>query len=284
MIQNIFIFLISTLFIVGCDFRKPPDEDTAKQIDKVANQNLIYDETPIYDEDTSKYPNDIDKFKDVLSRSKYQYPDSNTTVEYDQFDGYKTKNFYVDANDDFYFILKKEKDSTKVRDELRQGPESGEWVSSDSDGNFWVSTIRCFKPKVGVSTYTWMQIHGTIDTFNYPLLRLLWVRSRHDIYDHLWAIVITSNPDDERVYDWVDLGKRPDDFFDASVYVKENTMKIKINGEVIKRYEVDYWEDVTNYFKAGIYLNIYKDEGEGTIAYRELHFLDEADPEYVQDP
>jgi len=282
MIHHILIFLMGIVFIVGCDVRKPPDETSDQQVvDTTINQDLVYDKTPIYDESTSQYPNDIDKFKDVLSHSKYQYPDSTTTVEYDQFDSYKTENFYVDKNNDFYFVVSKEKNSTKIRDELREGPEDREWNTQDSDGNFWVSTIKCFKPKLGISTYTWMQIHGTLDTFNYPLLRLLWVRSRDGIYDHIWSIVIISDPDDARVYEWTDLGKRPDGFFNASVYVQDNIMEIKINDVVVKTYDVTYWESVTNYFKAGIYLNIFQDGGEGTIAYRELQFLDWADPDYV---
>jgi len=278
MIQHILIFLIGTLFIVGCDLRKPPDEIITQQ---TVNADLIYDKTPIYDESTSQYPADINKFKDVLSNSKYQYPDNSTQVQYNQFDAYKTKNFYADKNNDFYFVLNKEKNSTKVRDELREGPESREWSTSDSDGNFWVATLKCFKPKLGISTYTWMQIHGTIDTFDYPLVRLLWVRSRNGIYDHFWSIVIISNPFDAKIYEWTDLGKRPNNFFDAAVYIQNNIMKIKINNKVIKSYDVTYWESVANYFKAGIYLNIFQDGGEGTVAFRELQFLDWADPNYV---
>ena len=277
MIQKILLFILGTLFIVACDLRQPPDEDAI-------DRDAIYDETPIYNEETSQYPNDIEKFNDLLTNSKYQFPDSSTTVEYDQFDGYKTENFYVNEDDDFFFVVKKQADSEKIRNELREGPESREWNTTDSDGNFWVSTLKCYKPKVGVSTYTWMQVHGTNDTFDYPLIRLLWVRSRHSIYDHIWAIVIISSPDaDERVYEWLDLGERPTSFFDAAVYIQDNIMKVKIHNKVIKEYDVSYWENVTNYFKAGIYLNAYEDGGEGVVAFRELRFLDWADPDYVTD-
>jgi len=274
MIQKILVFLIGTLFIVACDAHKPPT-------DVLENSDLTYDETPVYDESTSLYPADFDKFKGILKNSKYQYPHDTLTVSYDQYDGYKTENFYVDKNENLYFILTKEHDTPKRRNELREGPESREWHTSDADGNFWVSNIRCFKPKPGLQSYTWMQIHGTSNTFNYPLLRLLWVRNRGGIYDHNWAIVIISNPDEPKIYEWIDLGKRPDTFFDAAVYVQNNLMEIKINNKVIKTYNVSYWETVENYYKAGIYINLFKDGGEGVVAFRELQFLDWADPKYV---
>ena len=274
MIQKILVFFIGTFFIVACDVRKPPE-------DVVDNKDLIYDKTPIYDANTALYPADVDKFKEVLKNSKYQYPHDNTEVDYNQFDGYKTEDFYVDKNEDFYFVLNKEHNSTKERNELREGPEPREWYTSDSDGNFWVATVKCFKPKLDLQSYTWMQIHGTNTTFNYPLLRLLWVRNRAGIYDHNWAIVIISNPDEPKIYEWIDLGKRSDDFFDAAVYVQNNLMELKINNKVIKTYNVSYWETVENYYKAGIYINLFSDGGEGVVAFRELQFLDWADPKYV---
>lgn len=268
MIYKILIFSILTLLVLGCDRRKPP-EDTFTQI---INDDSVYDKTPIYNEGTSYCPDDIPKFQDVLDHSKYQYPDNNTTVDYNDFNGYKTKNFYVNEDNDFYFVLSKVKDSTKVRNELREGPQSREWQTSDSNEHSWVTKVRCFKPKVGITSYTWMQIHGTNDTFDYPILRLLWVRSRNGIYDHIWSIVIISNPGDAKIYEWTDLGKRPNDFFDAAVYVQNNTMKININNNTIRTYDVSYWKDVSNYFKAGVYLNIFQDGGDAVVAYRELQF------------
>ena len=272
MILKNLVFLIATLFMIACDVRKPPEDGV--------NQDSIYDKTPTYDEGTSLYPADVAKFKEVL-KNKYQYPYNTTAVEYGQFDGYKTKNFYVDKNEDFYFVLNKEHNTTKRRNELREGPESREWSTSDSDGNFWIATLKCFKPELDLQSYTWMQIHGTNTTFNYPLLRLLWVRNRAGIYDHNWAIVIISNPEEPKIYEWVDLGQRPDTFFTAAIHVQNNLMEIKINNVVIKTYNVSYWENVKNYYKAGIYINLFEDGGESVVAFRELLFLDWADPKYV---
>jgi len=268
------VLSISIFVLLGCDVKQPPSSESDD-----ANLDLIYDALPEYNATTSVAPYDLDKFKDVLDKSKYQYPYDNTMIDYGEFDAYKAANFYADENEDFYLILNKPHNTQKQRSELREGPNS--WSTADTRGHFWVAQLRCFKPTPDLQSYTFMQIHGTQDTYNYPILRLLWVRNRVGVYDHIWAIVIISNPDEVKIYEWIDLGPRPDEFFDAAVYVVNNMMEIIINNNVIKTYNVSYWEDVQNYFKTGVYINLFEDGGVGAVAFRELHFLDWADPAYV---
>jgi hypothetical protein len=273
--RRMVLFFLVVLFMFGCDAKHPPSTIAI-------NQDLIYETIPTYDDTKSVIPYNINKFKDVLDKSKYQSPHDETTIDYGGFDNYKSKNFYADSDENLYFVLNKKVDAEKERSELRQGPNP--WSTADTEGNYWVATLKCFKPALPLSSYTWMQIHGTQDTFNYPILRLLWVRNREGIYDHIWAITIISNPNEVKIYDWVDLGPRPDGFFNAAVYILNNVMDILINDKIVKTYNVAYWEDVQNYFKAGIYINLFKDGGEGGVAFKELHFLDSADSEYVHLP
>lgn len=113
--------------------------------------------------------------------------------------------------------------------------------------------------------------------YNYPILRLLWARLRDGIYDHLWAVIIVSDPSQDRIYDWIDMGARPKGFFDAEVHIKDNLMTIMINRKVITTRNVTYWEDVSNYYKAGVYINRYGDGGEVSVLFEQLHFYDNPD-------
>lgn len=276
----IFSFLF---FILGCDAKKPPKE---------VDLDLIYDVVTPYNEQNTTAPYSHKKFQDVLNQANYQYPHSVTIVDHGAYDGYKTDAFYVDANGDWYFTLNKEHNTTKERSELRQvckDPKTGQytvnagWKTSDKEGNFWIADVRCFKPKE-TQSYTWMQVHGVngmditlndgtvVKSFNYPIIRLTWERYRDGVYDHLWAIVIVSAPRTPKIYEWIDLGERPDHFFHTEVHFQDNILKVIVDGNVMASYDVTYWEEEVNYFKAGIYINRFDDGGEGVVAYRELHF------------
>jgi len=239
-----FVFII---FISACNLRKPP---------KTLDPDLVYDAIPLYENNTSFPPYDFDKFKPVIDQSKLQiFKDdglssdtNNTTVDYGEFDGKKFPEFYVDTQENL----------------------------SDTEGHYWVATLKCLKPKTGISSYTWMQIHGTNDSYNYPLLRLFWVRDREGIYDHIWAIIIITGSDADRIYDYIDLGARPSDFFSAEVHIKNNILDILINHQLKATRNVTYWQDVQNYFKAGVYIDRYGDGGAVSAIFKELHFYDQS--------
>lgn len=227
----------------------------------------LYDKLPAYDAARAKPPADLEKFSTVLSKSKLQYPNDKSVVDYDSFDGFKSPFFYA-LDGDLWFRVTKTITDHKVRSELREGP--GDWHTGDREGHFWHATLWCPKPAKGIDSYTWMQIHGTYATFNYPPLRLMWVRNYDKKYDHLWAIVIVSDPYKEKVYEWIDMGKRPDRFFDANVTIRNNEMDIYIDGKLIKHYDMTYWSSVKNYFKAGVYVNRHDDHGEAAVVFKTL--------------
>ncbi len=276
------LFIILVLFN-GCDFKKPPIEP---------DLNLIYDKAPIYDDNNSLPPYSSAKFKSVLNQANYQFPHSVTVARLAAYGDFKTNAFYLDDKGDLYFSLQKDYQQVKERSEIRQvciNPKTGKydtdsgWKTSDKNGNFWISEIRCFKP-YETQSYTWMQVHGidgaditlndgtTVKSFNYPIIRLTWERYRDGVYDHNWAIIITSYPRTPKTYEWIDLGPRPDNFFKAEVHFQNNILKVIIDEVVMASYDVTYWEEELNYFKAGIYINRFDDGGRAVIAYRKLRF------------
>lgn len=260
---TLLLILLVVLF-GGCNLRKPPKE---------LDPDLVYDTIPLYDANNSFAPYDDDKFKPVLNASKLQiYHDD--VVDYGDFSGKKFPQFYADKDKNLHFEIDKKANTLKVRSELREGPNS--WSTADTEGHFWVATLRCLKPKVGITSYTWMQVHGTTDTYNYPILRLLWIRNKGNVYDHIWAIIIVSDPNTPNIYEYVDLGKRPNGFFTAEVHFKNNILDILINRNLKATRNVTYWEDVQNYFKAGVYINRYSDGGSVSAIFKELHFYDDS--------
>jgi len=267
------LILIFTILISGCNRKHPPQN---------IDPDLVYDTIPFYDENSSIAPYDYDKFKSVLDQSRLQiYKDkgdtadtNNTTVEPGDFDGKKFAEFYADTAGNLHFTITKVANTYKVRSELKEQPFT--WSTADTEGHYWVATLKCLKPKPGINSYTWMQIHGTNDSYNYPLLRLFWERERDNTYDHLWAVIIISDPDTPKIYEYVDLGTRPNDYFTAEVHIKNNIMDIIINRNLKRSVNVTYWQDVQNYFKAGVYINRYGDGGTVSAIFKELHFYDQA--------
>ena len=244
------------LFVIGCGGTDFFTVDTPDD---------IYDKIPAYDADKCIAPYDIERFRPTLKKCKLQYPNG-TAVSYGKLRGFKAPYFYG-LDDAVWFVVDKKADMEKIRSELR---EKGEWQTSEREKHLWHATLRCLKPKSGVDSYTWMQIHGNNATFDYPILRLMWVRNHEGFYDHLWAIVIVSDPYADKRYEWIDLGKRPDGFFDADVKIVDNSMDIILNGKRIKHYDVTYWQEVENYFKAGIYVNRHEDYGKAAVVFKNL--------------
>jgi len=269
--KQLILILFITLFTLGCDFKQPP---------VLTDPDLEYDETPVYIEENANAPYDYEKFQAVLDISKLQYPDP-LQVDYGNFAGFKAANFYADSNASLYFTTQKEVNEYKTRSELREGRA---WTTASQTGNYWVASLKCLKPAPGVSAYTWMQVHGPNEPqiHNYPLIRLQWIREYRDEqqvlqYDHIWATVIVSEPGEMLIYKNIDLGPRPDNFFRAEVYFKNNIMDVIINGKVLYTSNVSYWEEVENYFKAGVYINRVGDGGEATTIFSELYFYDQED-------
>ncbi len=229
----------------------------------------IYDRIPAFDPRSDYAPYDLARFRPVLDRCKLQYP-TGTAVPYGKLRDVRRPYFFA-RDDAVWFVVHKSREMEKIRSELR---EKGDWHTDDVPGHSWHANLRCFKPKKGVDSYTWMQVHGTDDTFDYPILRLMWVRNYEGRYDHLWAIVIVSDAYvEEKVYEWVDLGKRPGGYFDVDVSFLDNRMEVSVAGKTIISRDVSYWERVANYFKAGVYVNRHDDAGSAAVAFQKLQFL-----------
>jgi len=244
---------------------------------QIPDKDEVYDPIPVYDESLSIPPYNYEKFKALLDGSKLQYPDGETVVAAGEFDGYKSQIFYSDEGSYLHFTINKDISLPKTRSELR---EMREWRTSDVKSHRWYARLKTPKPKKGVDSYTWMQIHGTNDSYNFPILRLVWVRNYHGEYDHLWAIIITNAPREPTSrggdtgivndYSWVDLGERPSEFFVTDVVVRDNTMIISLNDQVLIYKDITYWGSVDNYFKGGVYINRQDDAGEATVIFDQM--------------
>ena len=281
------VSIFTILLFNACDRKQVPVEP---------DLDLIYDKVPLYDENKALIPYSFDKFKDILNQANYQYPHAETIARAAEYDAFKTSTFYANQDGDFYFTVSKEFNEPKVRSELRQvyiEPISGDfnssngWKTSNSNGNYWISDVKCFKPNA-LQSYTWMQVHGIdggnvvlkdgtiVKSYNYPFIRLTWNRYQYGIYDHLWAVIIISYPRSPKIYEWVDLGSRPDDFINAEVHIQSNILTIIINHVSVYTRDMTYWEDEPNYFKAGVYINRYEDGGTAVVAYRNIRFENNA--------
>jgi len=263
-----FIFLIINFIIIGCgnDTHPPQIEDIDETYDPIA----------IYSEDIAIPPYSYDKFKALLDSSNLQYPDNKAVIKAGEFNGYKSQIFYSDEDSYLHFTIDKDISLPKIRSELRQIKE---WKTSDIVGNHWYARLKTPKPIKGVDSYTWMQIHGTNDTYDFPILRLAWVRNYQGEYDHLWAIIITNGPRNPNRggdtgivndYNWVDLGARTSEFFNVDVDVRDNIMLISINNRVLISKDITYWSSVVNYFKSGVYINRQDDIGKATVIFDQI--------------
>ncbi len=257
------ILLVLLAFVlVGCDMRHPPSQ--------TVNDDSTYDELPDYDPDLSFYPYDTQAFQTVLNHSKLQHPDNTVVVDYTAFTNVKAPYFYTDSEGILHMSIAKEANASKTRTELREGPSS--WSLKEGENHTFSATLQCLKPKPGITSYTWMQIHGTTETYNYPILRLLWQREYKNLYDHLWAILIVSDPYQPTLYQWIDLGPRPEGYFTCEVIIEGMIMSILINHEPIDTHNISYWANVDNYFKAGVYIDRYEDGGEVSVLFKSLEY------------
>ncbi|MEM7627156.1 MAG: polysaccharide lyase family 7 protein [Planctomycetota bacterium] len=215
--------------------------------------------TPSVHGEAVAVPYDLEKFRAVLDDSKLQAPTSSPTmIEKGQFEGQSNQYFFLDETGR-YMTFTVTGDSK--RSELRQ--LSGDWHTSTSEPRRLIARVRLLVPEdKELNQFTFMQIHDKKNGdrgLNKPLIRLTWRRSRGGIKDHLWAAV--RIPDDSTqpislenlATNHVDLGPRPEDFFDAEIQVHNSRMTVKIHGRVKLDMDVSYWDGLNNYFKAGVY-------------------------------
>ncbi len=207
-------------------------------------------------DDKKLSPYDLAQFRNVLNNSRLQWPESHAVVTYGQFEDFTAEYFYLSKDGYMTFETRRGQYDDVTRVELRQGPD--EWKTSARKMQRMLGELRLFYPET-IKEYTWMQIHDTKTTepyINKPLLRLLWRKKRAGNLDHLWAIVRTNKyATGGSAPLWVDLGARPNGFFRAEVSIQNNVLIVKINNLEKLNYNVSYWQEYQNAFKAGIYLS-----------------------------
>ncbi|WP_297439948.1 polysaccharide lyase family 7 protein [Sulfurimonas sp.] len=265
--RTLFTLFSLVLLFGGCNIKHPP---------KDVDLDTLFDTVPAFDAN-NPVPYDS-TFQTLLDKSSYLAPDGNTS---DSLHDFSSENFYLDDENKLTFALNKTPASPRTASMLLQKQT---WQTKDSEGNFYLSQVRCYKPKK-IDAYTWMEVHGLkkLDDnqsiyYNYPLVKLVWKRNFNNLYDHIWAIMTKSTPSESepKIYEYIDLGPRPDYIFPAEVHIRDNILEVKINYSTMTTQNVSYWEDVPSYFKVGISIEDYNDEGVAATAFSELNFEDNA--------
>jgi hypothetical protein len=215
-------------------------------------------------------PYRLDKFQDILQKSKLQAPlsiyDARWGTKYGEFKYYANQYFYL--QDDNYMVF--EVCGYKHRSELR---EKRNWRVSTQKEKILDAEVYFF-PLNQEKELTFLQIHSNPkfsednrSKINKPLLRVTWYKEHHNLKDHLWAVVrMSANPDEKR-YVKIDLGKMKKDFVAIKVVVCSSHLKLFVDNILKVDMDVSYWKYIWNYFKAGVYL---QGKGCSKVLFRKL--------------
>ncbi|BFM10161.1 hypothetical protein R50072_03140 [Simiduia litorea] len=205
-------------------------------------------------------------FQSVLDASKLQAPTSSTLIAQGNFDKDTAWNSYFYSSNLKPNSVTFTVEGLSQRSELRQ---MSEWYTKDA-GNRMKGTFTIDDPLSGnVDQLTFMQIHDS-EAFNKPLLRLVWLRERSGISDHVWA-VIKDDVIAAGAYTYVDLGSYNSAGHSAEIAVANNKMTISLDNVVkVNARDVSYWQDLSSYFKAGVYLQT---DGRATVNFTALDYF-----------
>lgn len=230
--------------------------------------------------DEPKVPYDLEKFRPVLDASKLQAPTSSPAmIPHGEFAGQSNEYFYLDETGQ-YMVFTITGDSK--RSELRQ--LSGEWDTATPNARRLVARVKVLAPETPeLEQFTFLQIHDTTNdpgSLNKPLIRITRRGDYRNTTDHLWAAIRTPDDFDQPISKDnldtlnIDLGPRPEGFFDAEISVEDGRMVVTINGETKVDMDVSYWNGLKNYFKAGVYN---QDEGTSVVYFDQLSFREGPD-------
>lgn len=202
------------------------------------------------------------KFRPVLQDSKLQAPTSSpAAVSRGNFPGFSASYFKLVQDRYMQF----EMTGKGKRSELRQEVE---WKTSSSSSKKIIGNLKIFNPSTSsLNQFTFMQIHDSGSSPNKPLVRLVWLRNRNGIQDHLWCIRRTSV--NNNTYEYTNLGPRPGGFFKCEILVVNNQLRVKINDTTKVNKNVSYWANLNSYYKAGVYL---QDEGTAKVQFDTLRY------------
>ncbi len=229
-------------------------------------------------------PAEYAKFHSILDASKLQISEPNAKpgskgemATDSNFTGIVNDNFYVDRGSEA-FVFKME--GYKLRNELRVL----ENFKTDDYSKFYrlSADIMPINPQASISgsdpkrdEMTFLQVHnkGTFDDglhgvgyIPHPLLRVVWEGERRGVNNHYWAVIKNNavncgkdsgnreTQDCKKAYKRYDLGplneERPTRF---DIIVGDQTLYIKVDGDIVVRHPIGYWQDMLSYFKAGVY-------------------------------
>ena len=225
-------------------------------------------------------PYDLEQFRSVLDDSKLQAPTSSPAkINHGEFAGASNEYFYLDDTGR-YLTFTVTGDSK--RSELRQ--MSGDWDTATATPRRVVARVKVHVHEdPGLNQFTFLQIHDKKNGdqgLNKPLIRLTRRGEYRNTNDHLWAHIRTPADFDQPISLEnlatlnIDLGPRPEGFFDAEISVHESRMVVKIEGEIKVDMDVSYWDGLPNYYKAGVYN---QDPGTSKVEFASLQFLNTFD-------
>ncbi len=213
-------------------------------------------------------PYSLDKFKKILSVSKFQAPDSHYnplySTEYGEFEDFCNQYFTLQDNKYMAFFMC----GKKHRSELRF---KNDWSVADSKPHIIIARVKLF-PLNEKREFTFLQIHADSTlkdkpVIDKPLLRVVWYKELKCKKNHIWAVIRTCDDPNMMCYEKIDLGEMPKSFFDVKVEVKNSKLKIWVDGKLKVDKDVSYWDKYLNYFKAGVYL---QDEGCAKVLFDKL--------------
>jgi len=222
-------------------------------------------------------PYDLKKFQSVLDDSKLQAPKSSPTlIHRGKFAGASNEYFFLDPTGQ-YMTFTVEGDSR--RSELRQ--QTGDWDTASKTPQRMIARVRVFAPQDrGLEQFTFFQIHDKKNGdkgLNKPLLRITRRGYHRRKQDHLWAAIRTPKDFSKPISlsnlagKNIDLGPRPEGFFDVEVRVQNSRMLVAINGQPKVDMDVSYWDGLDNYFKVGVYNQA---PGRSKVEFESLRFSD----------
>jgi len=216
-------------------------------------------------------PYSIKHFQDILNNTKLQAPtshfDPKWSRDYGEFQYYENKYFYLQDNKYMTFLMC----GKKNRSELR---EKETWKVSTQKAKILFAEIAFFSLNAK-REFTFLQIHADPNyknnlkhnSINKPLLRIVWKKQYRNLKNHIWAVIRTSALLEEHKYIKIDLGKYKNNFFTVKIVVKTSRLVIYINNTRKVDLSVSYWDNIWNYFKAGVYL---QDNGCAKILFKQL--------------
>eukprot|EP01059_Diplonema_ambulator_P005866 TRINITY_DN1564_c2_g1_i1.p1 TRINITY_DN1564_c2_g1~~TRINITY_DN1564_c2_g1_i1.p1 ORF type:complete len:277 (+),score=41.34 TRINITY_DN1564_c2_g1_i1:60-890(+) len=213
-------------------------------------------------------PYDQIKYRSVIDQSYLQAPTSgDRLVEQGEFAGVYNQYFYVPDEGDRWMTF--EVSGKDGRSELRQVDI---WSTNDTA---YAHGMRghLVVEQTEVDQITFMQIHDRVVTINRPLLRMVWMASFQGVEDAYWAFIKSDACPECRNYDKYMLAPRTAMKVEFEVLVKQSKLTITVNGAVapqINNYDVNYWNHLKSYWKAGVYNNW--NNGTGKVKFWTLDF------------